>query len=92
MYPVSRAAGARCTVLVHTSMCRSLCSSAPGHRPRCSAKASIESLFNDKPVRVFDINGDPYFALVDLEAAWGTKEETIAQMIYRHPELFSEIF
>jgi prophage antirepressor-like protein len=33
--------------------------------------------------------GEPYFALIDLEAAWGVARKTLFQIIDRHPEIFS---
>lgn len=49
---------------------------------------SLETVFNDNPVRVFDMNGEPYFAIVDLSKAWGLHRDTLRNKIQDNSELF----
>lgn len=48
----------------------------------------MEEFYNGHVVRVFDIGGEPHWAVTDLEAAWGTGNQTLYQIITRYKELF----
>lgn len=53
-----------------------------------SGTASPIPLFEEHKIRVIEEDGEPWFVVVDLSAAWGVHRNTLPDIINRNPEKF----
>lgn len=52
---------------------------------------ALATLFEGKEIRAIEQDGDLWFPVVDLAAAWGTDRSTPLKIIERNPEAFEEV-